>query len=403
MNQHSQLAWSDEQHDQLPTPAVREAEAADYIADQLPTCLIRPAKVRKIIHVDMDAYYASVEQRDKPALKGLPVVVGGLPEDRGVVATASYEARQFGIHSAMPSRTAFKKCPQVVFLRPRFEVYRLISEQIRQIFYRYTDLVEPLSLDEAYLDVTENKMDSPSATLIAREIREAIFNETGLTASAGVSINKFLAKTASSVNKPNGLYLIPPEQAQAFVETLPIEKFYGIGDVTAEKMRRLGIHNGSHLRAWTETDLLKQFGKVGSYYFQIAQAKDDRPVVANRIVKSVGAEESFSEDLSCSQAMHEALKEIAQTVARRLAKLPGAARTLTLKVKYADYCQITRSRTLAMSISDCDTISKVAVELLETTEVTTRRARLLGITMSNLDNEDADNQPHCIQLKIDWT
>lgn len=365
-----------------------------------PCKAVSEVKVRKIIHIDMDAFYASVEQRDNPSLRGKPVLVGGLPDQRGVVATASYEARQFGIHSAMPSRTAFKKCPQAVFLRPRFDVYKSVSEQIRQIFERYSDLVEPLSLDEAYIDVTTNKMNMPSATLIARDIRAAIFAETDLTASAGISINKFLAKTASGIRKPNGMFLIPPEKAEEFVAALRIDKFHGIGDVTAEKMRSLGILTGADLRLWTEIDLVRKFGKVGSYYYQIARARDDRPVVSNRIRKSVGAEESFAEDLTDEGAMQTALLDLAETVARRLSKSETAGRTVTLKVKYADYQQITRSRTLNNSVHQRDELLLIAKDLLAGTEVLTRRARLLGITVSNLDCEVDDSGAAPLQLSL---
>lgn len=344
--------------------------------------------VRKIIHIDMDAFFASVEQRDNPSLKGKPVVVGGLPDQRGVVATASYEARKFGIHSAMPSRTAQMRCPQAIFLRPRFDAYKAVSDQIREIFERYTDLVEPLSLDEAYLDVTSNKFANPSATLIAREIKSTITTETGLTASAGVSINKFLAKTASGINKPDGLCLIAPRDAQKFVESLAIEKFYGIGAVTAEKMRSLGIRSGADLHGWSEADLIKRFGKAGTYYYNIARARDDRPVEPNRIRKSVGAEESFTEDLRDSEQMLKALQEIADTVANRLSRSGSTGRTITLKVKYGDYQQVTRSRTMLHCINNAADILALATELMAGTEVSSRSVRLLGITMSNLEGEE---------------
>lgn len=347
--------------------------------------------VRKIIHVDMDAFFASVEQRDEPAYRGKPVVVGGLPENRGVVAAASYEARAFGIFSAMPARSAAQRCPQLIFIRPRFEVYKSVSQQIREIFFEYTDLVEPLSLDEAYLDVTTNKKGMNSATLIAKEIKERIFEETRLTASAGISINKFLAKTASGMKKPNGLCLITPDKAEAFVETLPIEKFYGIGKVTAEKMRGLNIHNGADLKNWTEPALVERFGKVGRFYYQIARGQDDRMVEPNRICKSIGAEESFAVDLVERRDMLAALAEIAVTVKRRLDESRTGARTVTLKVKYADYKQVTRSRTLTESVQDEETILDIAIELLDDTEVLKRRARLLGISLSNLDSERDDN------------
>ncbi|HEY9640200.1 MAG TPA: DNA polymerase IV [Coleofasciculaceae cyanobacterium] len=354
---------------------------------------------RKIIHVDMDAFYASVEQRDQPRYRGKPLVVGGSPDQRGVVAAASYEARQFGIHSAMPSRTAYQKCPQLIFVKPRFEVYRVISEQIRAIFHRYTDWVEPLALDEAYLDVTDN-VAMPSATRIAQAIQQCIYDETGLTASAGVSINKFLAKIASGLNKPHGLYLISPEHAIAFVEQLPIEKFHGIGQVTAAKMYRLGIHTGADLKQWTELDLVQQFGKVGRFYYKIARAQDDRPVEPNRICKSVGAETSFESDLSDRTAIFTALNEIAQTLKQRLERKQTYGRTLTLKVKYADYQQVTRSRTLPDAIHELGLIMELAQELLIATEVEQKKVRLLGLAVSNLA-VDRPHQPY-LQLTLDF-
>ena len=343
--------------------------------------------IRKIIHIDMDAFFASVEQRDEPAYKGKPVAVGGSPDKRGVVAAASYEAREFGIHSAMPSRSALQRCPQLIFLRPRFEVYKSVSNQIREIFLEYTDLVEPLSLDEAYLDVSENKKGMPSATLIAREIKERIFAETQLTASAGVSINKFLAKTASGIKKPDGLCLITPEKAEAFVESLQIEQFYGIGKKTAEKMRQLGIFSGADLKSWSEADLVQRFGKVGRFYYLIARAQDDRVVEPNRISKSIGAEESFTVDLTERREMLAALAEIASTVTRRLEEHKTGGRTVTLKVKYGDYQQVTRSRTVAESILEAEAILDLAIDLLNGTEVEKRSVRLLGISLSNLDSE----------------
>lgn len=357
------------------------------------------APVRKIIHVDMDAFYASVEQRDNPQYRGKPVVVGGSPDQRGVFCAASYEARQFGIHSAMPSRTAVQRCPNLIFARPRFDVYREISQVIREIFYRYTDLVEPLALDEAYLDVTVNKRDIPSATLIAREIKAIILEETRLTASAGVSINKFLAKIASGINKPNGLCLIPPDKAESFVEQLAIEKFHGIGDVTAEKMRKLGVRTGADLKQWSEMDLLRKFGKTGSFYFHIARGQDDRPVQPNRIRKSIGAEESYAEDLIDRGAILVALADIAETLKRRIESNKTSGRTITLKVKYADYQQVTRSRTLNESVIAIDEMMRVAEELLDLTEVGHKNVRLLGLALSNLDCER--EEPEFVQLTLD--
>ncbi len=367
----------------------------------MPAAVEKPENYqRKIIHIDMDAFFASVEQRDEPAYKGKPLVVGGLPENRGVVAAASYEAREFGIHSAMPSRTAIMKCPQLIFIKPRFEVYKNISRQIREIFFEYTDLVEPLSLDEAYLDVSSNKKAMGSATLIAREIKARIFDETKLTASAGVSINKFLAKTASGLKKPDGLCLISPEKAESFVEKLPIDAFYGIGKVTAEKMKSLGIFNGSDLKAWSENDLVQKFGKVGRFYYQIARGQDDRTVEAHRIRKSIGAEESFALDLKEKRDMHAALAEIASTVRKRLLEKQTGGRTVTLKVKYADYKQVTRSRTLAESTKEAETLLDVSIELLETTEAERKHVRLLGISVSNLDSEQDSNEYKQLSIEL---
>ncbi len=348
----------------------------------------------------MDAFYASVEQRDNPSYRGKPLVVGGSPDQRGVVAAASYEARKFGIFSAMPSRTAIQRCPNLIFVRPRFSVYHEISTMIREIFHRYTDLVEPLALDEAYLDVTTNKMGLPSATLIAREIKAAILAETRLTASAGVSINKFLAKTASAINKPDGLCLIPPDKAESFIETLAIEKFYGIGQVTAEKMHGLGVHTGADLKTWTEHDLVRKFGKVGSFYFHIVRGHDDRPVEPNRIRKSIGAEESFAEDLIERPAIENALHEIAVSLKERMEHSSASGRTLTLKVKYGDYQQVTRSRTINESVAGVYMIMRIALELLEMTEVSSRHVRLLGLQISSLDGEREESD--FVQLTLDF-
>jgi DNA polymerase IV len=343
---------------------------------------------RKIIHVDLDAYYASVEQRDHPHYRGKPLVVGGSPHQRGVVAAASYEARRYGIHSAMPARTAVQRCPHLIFVPPRFEVYRTISEQIRAIFSHYTDWVEPLALDEAYLDVTHNRPAIPSATTIAREIKQAIQQATQLTASAGVSINKFLAKVASGMNKPDGLTIILPEEAEAFVESLPIEKFHGIGQVTATRMHELGIHSGMDLKARSEAELVQHFGKVGHFYYQIARARDDRPVNPNRIRQSVGAETSFAPDLDNLETMRQALIDITQVLQQRLQKHQIRGRTLTLKMKFADYQQITRSRTLLEWIEGETQILNLALDLLDRVHGSDQKIRLLGIAISNLDQGD---------------
>ena len=342
--------------------------------------------IRKIIHVDMDAFFASVEQRDNLQYRGKAIAVGGSPAKRGAVAAANYEARKFGVHSAMPSRTAQQKCPQLLFVQPRFEVYRAVSEQIREIFCRYTDLVEPVALDEAYLDVTQNKCNTPSATLMAQDIKAAILQATGLTASAGVSVNKFLAKMATGINKPDGLSVILPEQASAFVEGLRIEKFHGVGDVTAAKMHELGIHSGIDLKRWSEAKLVEQFGKVGRFYYSIARAQDDRPVEPNRVRKSIGAETSYEPDLSDYALMLQELAKIAETVKQRLDEKQASGRTLTLKVKFADYQQITRSKTVMVPIREVEMIGGLARELFSTIDVESREVRLLGICLSNLDS-----------------
>ncbi|MEO1122612.1 MAG: DNA polymerase IV [Cyanobacteria bacterium J06635_15] len=352
--------------------------------------------VRKIIHIDMDAFYASVEQRDHPDYRGKPIVVGGRPEKRGAVAAASYEARQYGIHSAMPSRIAAQLCPTLIFARPRFDVYKTVSQQIQQIFFQYTDLVEPLALDEAYLDVTENKPGIGSAMAIAREIKQAIHTETQLTASAGVSVNKFLAKIASAMDKPDGLYLIAPDQVESFVAALPIDKFHGVGEVTARKLKALGIHTGADLKHWQEGDLVARFGKVGHYYYRVSRGQDNRPVNPNRIRKSIGAEQSFSTDLSSLEDMVNALETIAQQVASRLERQKRWGYTLTLKVKYANYQQITRSRTVTTPIYESPAIFDMARSLLLTHRNQTQKVRLLGIAIANLNPPD---MPY-IQLEL---
>jgi DNA polymerase IV len=344
--------------------------------------------LRKIIHIDMDAYFASVEQRDQPRYRNHPIVVGGSPEQRGVVCAASYEARQFGIHSGMASRLAQQKCPSLIFVSPRFEVYREITSQIHAIFKQYTETFEPIALDEAYLDVTEplsDQIDRSYATQIARHIKSDIHRVTGLTASAGVSVNKFLAKMASGHHKPNGLTVILPEQAEAFVAGLPIEKFHGIGRVTAQKMRELGIDTGAALKQRTLAELVQQFGKSGSFFYSIARGEDDRQVQANRLRKSLGAETSFAKDLSDSDRMRQELASIAHTLQNRLERHRSWGRTLTLKVKFGDYQQITRGRTLDRSFQDLETIETLAIELFNTIDLSHRSVRLLGLSMSNLD------------------
>lgn len=355
--------------------------------------------MRKILHVDMDAFFASVEQRDNPRLRGKPVVVGGRPEHRGVIAAASYEARHFGVFSAMPSRVAISKCKDLIFVAPRFEIYRTVSGQIREIFHQFTDLVEPVSLDEAYLDVTVNKPQIASAMEIAREIKRLIHQETNLTASAGVSINKFLAKMASGLNKPDGLSLISPHQAEGFVQQLPIETFHGIGKVTATKMHQLGINLGADLLQWSEQSLVQKFGKVGYYYYRVARGQDERQVNPNRIRKSIGAERSFYEDLSGISRLKEELENIANMVHHRLAENQRSGYTLTLKIKYASYQQITRSQTRSGALQGADEIYQLGKELLVAHIDEQQSVRLLGLTISNL--VDRNRNPKQLALEFD--
>lgn len=334
---------------------------------------------RKILHIDMDAFYAAIEQRDHPAYRGRPVVVGGRPEQRGAVAAASYEARRYGIHSAMPARTAVQRCSHLIFAKPRFEVYRGVSAQIREIFKTYTPLVEPLALDEAYLDVTGCE----SATAIAAAIKKDILAATGLTASAGVSINKFLAKMASGQNKPDGLYVILPQEAMAFIAGLPIEAFHGVGPATARRMAQLGIATGADLQAWSEADLVAAFGKVGRHYFRVAQACDSRPVNPHRIRKSVGAERSFAEDRVGLAALEPELAKLVEILVTRLDQAQKRGYTLTLKLKYASYRQITRSRTVERPLYEPEAIARLGQELL-ISHLEPEPVRLLGLALSNL-------------------
>jgi DNA polymerase-4 len=357
---------------------------------------------RKILHIDMDAFYASIEQRDNPELRGKPLAVG-YGEKRGVVAAASYEARQYGVYSAMPSVVAIRKCPHLIFAMPRFEVYRSVSNQIREIFFEYTDKVEPLSLDEAYLDVTINKMNMRSATYIAKEIKQKIKERTQLTASAGVSYNKFLAKIASDYKKPNGIYVITPQKGESFIEQLSINRFYGVGPATAGKMNELGIYNGADLKKWSEMDLAHHFGKAGLSYYQYARGMDNREVLSERIRKSLGAEETFLEDLADLDSIEVELDKIAQEVARRTKKSDFKAKTLTLKVKYADFIIITRSVTVDHYITTAQEMLSIAMELMSRVEdVEIKKVRLLGLTLKNPDVEDFDCSGMPIQLKIDF-
>jgi len=358
--------------------------------------------LRKIIHVDMDAFYASVEQLDNPKLKGKPIAVGG-GEQRGVVSAASYEARKFGVRSAMSGFLAKKNCPNLIFVKPNFTRYKEISQSIRKIFFDYTDLVEPLSLDEAYLDVTTNKKGNPSASLIAEEIRQRIYDELGLTASAGVSINKFIAKVASDYNKPNGQKTVNPEEVISFLEELDIRKFYGVGKVTAEKMYLLGIFLGADLKKKSLSYLEEHFGKSGAYYYHVVRGVHNSPVKPNRIPKSVGAERTFNENLSSEIFMLERLENIANELEKRLKKSKLAGKTITLKIKYSDFTLHTRSKTLQYFIADKNLILETAKELLYQ-EKMENSVRLLGISLANLntDKKKKIEEPILVQLRFDF-
>ncbi|WP_373519260.1 DNA polymerase IV [Pricia sp.] len=360
--------------------------------------------MRKIIHVDMDAFYASVEQLDNPELLGKPIAVGGSSQ-RGVVAAASYEARKFGVRSAMSSVLAKRNCPELIFVKARFDRYKEISKKIRKVFHEYTDLVETLSLDEAYLDVTVNKKGNPSATLIAKEIRQRIFEETGLNASAGISINKFIAKVASDINKPNGQKTVNPEEVLQFLEALEIRKFYGVGKVTSEKMYGLGIFTGRDLKQKSLEFLEDNFGKSGSYYYHVVRGIHHSEVKPHRIPKSVGAERTFSENLSSEIFMLERLEHIAEELERRLKKSNIAGKTVTLKIKYSDFTLNTRSKTLSYFIADKHLILETAKELLYQEELQ-NSVRLLGISLANLNTGDVKakqkEETVSVQLKFDF-
>ncbi|MFD2517274.1 DNA polymerase IV [Salinimicrobium flavum] len=361
-------------------------------------------KQRKIIHVDMDAFYASVEQLDNPELQGKALAVGGSSQ-RGVVAAASYEARKFGVKSAMSSVIAKRNCPHLIFVKPRFDRYKELSNRIRNIFFEFTDLVEPLSLDEAYLDVTENKKGNPSASLIAREIRQKIFEKTGLTASAGISVNKFIAKVASDYNKPNGQKTVNPEEVENFLEQLEIRKFHGVGKVTADKMYRLGIFTGKDLKEKTLDFLNEHFGKSGKYYYQVVRGVHHSEVKPSRIRKSLGAERTFEENISSEVFMHDRLQNISEEIEKRLTRSKVAGRTITLKIKYSDFTLQTRSKTLQYYISSQELILEAAKELLYQ-EKMKESVRLLGISLSNLntDNEEEKEvkKEVAVQLKFDF-
>lgn len=355
--------------------------------------------MRKIIHIDMDAFYASIEERDRPELRHVPLAVGHAGE-RGVVATANYEARHYGVHSAMSSKRALQLCPQLVFTEPRFEVYKAVSAQISDIFHDYTDKVEPLSLDEAYLDVTENHRRMPSATLLAREIKQRIHETTGLTASAGVSFNKFLAKVASDYRKPDGLFVITADKAEAFVEELKIELFWGVGKQTARKMHGMGIFTGADLKKRSREELIACFGKAGLGYYQQARAIDHREVVSLRIRKSVGAEHTFPTDTADATELSKELRNIAAEVEKRIRHQQFQGRTLTLKIKFADFRQITRSRTVNHALAKKEMLFDLCRDMLAEANAERTPIRLLGISVSR------STDPLCSadgQLRLEFT
>lgn len=339
---------------------------------------------RKIIHVDMDAFYASVEQRDDPSLRGKPLAVGGSAR-RGVVAAASYEAREFGVKSAMPGVTARRRCPTLLFVKPRFDVYREVSQQLHEIFARYTDLIEPLSLDEAYLDVTADIAAVGSATAIAEAIREDIRSELKLSASAGVSYNKFIAKVASDQNKPDGVFIVRPGEGPAFVATLPARRFYGVGPKTAERMAELGIHTGGDIRAQSRAFLKQHFGKSAEYLYRASRGEDDRPVRSDRERKSIGAERTYADDLVADEELRGALEHIIDIVWERIHRNESQGRTVTLKVKFADFQQITRARSVASAVGNRAEFEILARELLEALLPVSKGIRLLGLTLSALE------------------
>lgn len=348
--------------------------------------------VRKIIHVDMDAFYASVEQRDNPDLRGRPVAVGHGAQ-RGVVAAASYEARKFGVRSALPSTRALRLCPELVFVPPRFEVYRAVSQQVHAVFAEFTDLIEPLALDEAYLDVTANRAGLPTAWITARAIRARILEETGLTASAGVSYNKFLAKLASGQRKPNGQFAIMPDEGEAFVAALPVAKFHGVGPATAAKMHDLGIHTGADLKAWSPAQLQARFGKMGGWYYAVARGQDDRPVNPNRERKSSGSETTFDQDSSDPARIEAGVIAMADDVWGWCEKTGQRGRTVTVKIKWSDFQQSTRSQSLSRAIDSRSTLHEMSLGLVRSVFPPSRGVRLVGVTLSNFGGGEGAKQP----------
>jgi DNA polymerase-4 len=356
---------------------------------------------RKIIHVDMDAFYASVEQRNNPELKGKPVVVGGRPDSRGVVSTCSYEARVFGIHSAMPTSEAYRRCPHAVFIaNADFSEYQKVSTQVREIFREVTDLIEPLSLDEAYLDVSDNKLNEPSATRLAEWIRRRILEVTSLTASAGVSYNKSLAKIASDWNKPDGITVITPDMAESFITDLPVSRFWGVGPVTAGRMKELGIHTGGDLRSWPLWKLSDAFGKAGPWYYDLCRGIDNRKVESVRIRKSLGKERTFGEDIEDFDKLAEFLENLCLSVWEELEEKNLHGRTVTIKVKYGDFRQVTRSRSFLSAVQNQELFKQTILELLKETEAGSRPVRLVGASVSSFLREEMEDEVH--QLSLDF-
>lgn len=361
-----------------------------YFRLQLIPDLFIPA-LRKIIHIDMDAFFASVEQLDNPELRGKPVAVGG-SGPRSVVAAASYEARRYGVRSAMPSVTASRLCPDLIFVRHNFSRYSEVSSMVFDIFREYTEIIEPLSIDEAFLDVTGDTRRIGSATVIAQQIRSEIRQKTGLTASAGISVNKFLAKIASEINKPDGIFVIKPEDAEEFIERLPIEKFYGIGNVTALKMHKLGIHNGSDLKSWDLLSLVRNFGKAGVFFYNMARGIDERPVEPAMERKSVGTELTYEKDLTTSFEIIAELYKLEKELMERLEHSEAAGRTITLKIKFSDFRQITRSRTVQHYIKDFGSLHREVTILRKSITLENPKIRLLGVSVTNLESEDCDER-----------
>ena len=352
-----------------------------------------PVDQRKIIHIDMDAFFAAIEQRDFPEYRGKPLIVGGDPKSRGVVATCSYEARKFGIHSAMSCKRALQLCPVAIFIRPRMEVYKMVSKQIREIFYEYSDKIEPLSIDEAFLDVTENKKGEKSATIIAKQILQQIHETIGLTASAGVSYNKFIAKVASDIHKPNGVTVVTPDQAIQFIEQLPVKKFFGVGKVTNEKMNKLGIKYGYDLKKLSQLELVDHFGKAGLFFYNIVRGIDLRPVERSTGSKSIGRETTLNEDTTDNDEIMLILNNLCNKVEELVSKKEKKGTTISLKVKYHDFTTITRSQSSTTPFTTAQQMMEVISELLKKTEAGSRKIRLLGVTVSNFKDEDSNEFP----------